>query len=72
MTDEAEATARRRFMLLNLVRLASLAAVLLGIAGSQGAVALPQPLSIALAVAGLLGFFFGPNLLAKSWRSGEK
>ena len=72
MTDEAETLARRRFMMLNLVRLVSLVAVLTGVAASQGALDLPQPLALVLAIAGLLGFFFGPNLLAKGWRSGEQ
>lgn len=72
MIDEAEALVRRKFMLLNLVRLAALASVLIGIAISQDAIDLPQPLGIVLAIAGLIGFFFGPNLLARRWRSDDQ
>lgn len=72
MNDESEALAKQRFMLLNLVRLASLASVLFGIAVSQGAVEMPVLFGIALAIAGLFGFFFGPNMLARRWRSDDQ
>ena len=72
MIDEAEAVAHRRFMVLNLVRLISLGCVLFGIAASQGAVDFPRMPGIALAIIGLFGFFFGPNLLARRWRSDDQ
>lgn len=70
--DDAEALARGRYMMLNLVRFASLAAVLIGIAISQQAIDLPVPLGIVLAVLGLLGFFFLPNRIARRWRSDQE
>lgn len=72
MSDENEALAKQRFMLMNLVRLVSLASVLFGIAVSQGVVDLPPTLGIVLAIAGFLGFFFGPNMLARGWRSDDQ
>jgi hypothetical protein len=70
--EEKEALAKRRFGLLNLVRLMGLALVLIGIAITQGAIDLPTPIGIVLAITGLLEFFLMPNIIAKSWKSGEE
>lgn len=69
---EAEALAKRRFMLLNLVRLSGAALVLLGLAIAQGVIELPVVIGIILAAAGLFEFFFLPRLVARKWRSGER
>lgn len=67
MSDEAQA--KQRFVLLNLVRLGGLLMVLAAIAGHQGALPLPQPVSLILAGLGLFEFFFLPNILARQWRT---
>ncbi|MEP5937097.1 MAG: hypothetical protein ABJ239_02115 [Erythrobacter sp.] len=69
---DPEALAKQRFMLLNLVRLMGLAAVLIGIAITQGAIDLPFAVGVVLAVFGLLEFFLMPNILAKNWKSDEE
>lgn len=65
-----EDQARRRFMLLNLVRLGGLAVVMAGMANLGGKL-LPEfapLLGYALAVAGAADFFIAPVLLKKAWR----
>ena len=64
-----EALAKQRYMLMNALRIGSIAAVILGIATARGVVDLPYPLGVALAVVGLIAFFFGPRALAKKWKS---
>ncbi len=75
MTDlptPQEATAARRYTVMNLVRLASVPAVVGGIAIAQGLVDLPYALGVALAAAGLFAFFFVPALLAKRWKAADR
>jgi hypothetical protein len=70
MTEEQ---ARRRFMLLNMVRLAGLAMVMAGVANLGGKL-LPEftpMLGYVLLVAGAVDFFIAPVLLKKAWRGGE-
>ncbi len=70
--DDAKANAalaKKRFAVLNLVRLVGLGVVLLGIAISQGATNAPPALGIVLALSGLVAFFFLPKTVAKGWRS---
>lgn len=70
MTRAADETrAERRFALMNLARLGGLGAVLLGIAITQALIPLPWVAGVALALAGLLEFFFGPPLLARRWKA---
>lgn len=66
---DSETRAGKRFLILNLVRIASLMAVLAGIAGAQNALPLPYPLAVVVAVGGFLGFFFGPYYLAKYFKA---
>jgi hypothetical protein len=68
MNDD-DTLARNRFTLLNLVRLAGLAMVLAGIAIHYGRIAAPEPAAWLLVAAGLVDFFFVPNLLARNWRT---
>lgn len=70
MTDEG--LAKRRFAVLNAVRLGGLALVLFGLAVTQGAIDLPKELGMVFAVFGMLDFFFAPRLLARRWRETEK
>lgn len=67
-----EALAAKRYTVINLVRLGSIVAVALGIAIAQEALALPYALGIAIALAGLVAFFFGPPLLVRRWKASER
>ncbi|MEL7188558.1 MAG: hypothetical protein AAGK17_03315 [Pseudomonadota bacterium] len=66
---KAEEHAGKRFILINAMRLASLAVLMIGIAGAQNAVDMPYAMSVLLALGGFLGFFFGPYYLAKHYKS---
>jgi hypothetical protein len=67
--SEDDKLARRRFMLLNLVRLAGLAMVLVAIAIHYGKLSAPEAVAYVLAIVGLADFFFMPNVLARKWRT---
>lgn len=73
-TDQAkaEAQAKHRYAILNLVRIGGLGLVLLGIAIARNIVPLPYLLGVVLAVAGLLGFFIAPTLLARRWKAADR
>lgn len=63
--------ARQRFVLINLTRLGGLALVMFGLAITQGVIDLPRESGMAIAVIGMLEFYFVPWLLSKRWRSEE-
>jgi hypothetical protein len=65
----AEAQARGRYIVLNAVRFSGLAMLMIGLAIARGVIDAPYWLGVALAVAGLLDFFFAPRLLARGWAS---
>ena len=65
----AETRARQRYIALNAVRIGSLGAVILGIAAARGVVDLPYALGVALALGGLIAFYFPPRWLARRWKS---
>lgn len=67
-----ENLARRRFAVLNVIRLCGLALVMFGLAITQGVIDLPRELGIALAIIGLFDFFFVPRLFARRWHKSEK
>lgn len=67
-----ETLAAKRYGVINLVRIGSIAAVVLGIAIAQKALDLPYVLGVGLALAGLIAFFFGPALLAKRWKASDR
>lgn len=69
MSDDA--LAKRRFMLLNLLRFASIGLVMLGIAITYDAVDLPKGLGIPFAFGGMASFFFGPKWLVQGWKTPE-
>ncbi|KUO55833.1 MAG: hypothetical protein APF82_02730 [Sphingomonadales bacterium BRH_c42] len=64
--------AKRRFLLLNVIRMGGLALVLFGLAITQGVVDLPRELGMAIAVIGMFDFFFAPRLLARRWHETDK
>ena len=66
MTDDP---ARARFFILQLVRMAGVAMVLLGLAITQGAIDLPPAIGVVLVAAGFIDVFFVPRMLAKRWKS---
>ena len=70
--DSAEMQARRRYLLTNLVRLGSLAAVLAGLAMARQVIPGPEMLGGAISLGGMLGFFFIPTLLVRRWKSQGK
>ena len=71
MSDE-EAIAKRRYFMLGGVRIGSLAALLLGLMIARKVIEAPYAVGVALAVIGLLAFFFAPPLLAKSWKAKDR
>lgn len=70
--DSEEMRARQRYLVTNLVRLATLAAVLAGIAMVRQVIPGPAILGGAIALGAMLGFFFGPNLLARRWKAQDR
>lgn len=70
--DAAETVAAKRYYILGAVRIGSIAAVILGIAIARALIEAPYALGVVLAVAGMLAFFFGPPLLAKSWKAKDR
>ena len=71
MTED-DKRARNRFVVLNLVRLAGLVLVLTGIAIRFGKLDAPQWAAVALVVAGLGSYFWGPNFVARNWRTPDE
>lgn len=67
-----EATARKRYMVMNLVRIGSIGAIIFGLATAQGAIDAPYPLGVISAVAGVAAFFFGPPMLARRWKQSDR
>mgnify|MGYP001796529108 CR=1 FL=1 len=65
--DPEEAKARGRYMALNLARLGGIAVTLVGLAGVRLVLPLPYLLSVALVLAGIGAFFFGPPMMGKRW-----
>lgn len=73
MTDpKNEAMWRNRFIMINLVRIAGTAIVLLGLLVWQGDLAREggwPAVGLPMVIAGLFGSFIAPRLLAKKWRT---
>jgi len=67
-----EAIAAKRYMVMNLVRLGSIVAVVIGIAIARKVIDLPYAIGVALAIAGLIAFFFMPPMLVKRWKAGDR
>lgn len=71
--NDAEALARKRFMILNLVRLTALAMIFAAAANIGGRL-LPEftpTLGYILLVFGAVDFFLAPLLLKRAWRTPE-
>ena len=72
MSEFDESKAKQRFMLLNLVRLAGIALILVAIAISQMAESVSPVFTILLGFTGLSLFFFSPRRLASQWKSEDE
>ncbi|KPP88102.1 hypothetical protein [Erythrobacter sp. HL-111] len=68
----AEETARRRYLAMNAVRIGGIAVLLVGLAMARQVIPGPWSLGAALAVAGLLAFFFLPTLMVRRWKRAER
>ncbi|MEE4199802.1 hypothetical protein [Erythrobacter sp.] len=68
-TDAERERAQARFVWLQFTRIASIIAVLVGVAIAQDVLPAPYWLGVVLAVSGLLAFFFGPPLLARRFKA---
>ena len=66
---EAEALAARRFMMINLMRIAGVAMVLAGIAVFNDALSLPDWAGWVLIVLGMFEAFVTPTLLSRLWNT---
>jgi hypothetical protein len=62
-------TARRRWSVIQAVRFAGVALVLVGILVRYGVIPAPISVGVALIVLGLVGAFFMPVILARRWRT---
>ncbi|MEL6529599.1 MAG: hypothetical protein AAFQ27_06525 [Pseudomonadota bacterium] len=71
-SEEAEARAVKRYYVLGAIRIGSIACVIAGISIARTLVEAPYWLGVALAVGGMIGFFFAPPLLAKRWKAGDR
>ena len=69
--NEAEELARKRFVILNLVRLGSIALVAVAMANIAGKLlpSLSPALGYVLLIFGAIDFFMAPVLLKRIWRT---
>jgi hypothetical protein len=70
--EAAEAQARQRLIVLNLVRFSGVALVMVGFAIVRQVIDLPWVVGAVLAIVGLLEFFFLPRIIARSWKAGDQ
>lgn len=63
--------ARKRWMVINAVRMSGLAMALIGIMGLGSVFDYPRSAAYVLVVVGLVDFFVMPLLLARKWRTPE-
>lgn len=70
--EAAEAQARQRLIVLNLVRFSGVALVMVGFAIVRRVIDLPWVVGAVLAIVGLLEFFFLPRIIARSWKAGDR
>jgi hypothetical protein len=65
----SEDVARGRWMVINLLRIAGVVMVVVGIFAVQGVVELPAIAGYGLIAVGLFDVFAVPQILARKWRS---
>ncbi len=69
-TDEERAAARVGMM--GGIRLIGALLVIVGIAITQGQLSANYWLGLAIAVAGLFGFFFAPTMMVRRWKKQDR
>ncbi|MEM1195838.1 MAG: hypothetical protein AAGH57_07015 [Pseudomonadota bacterium] len=67
-----EQQAKARYAALNLMRLGGIAVTIAGLAGAREVIPLPYALSVVLALAGIVAFFFGPTWLVRRWKERDR
>ena len=65
----SDEVARNRWMVINAVRVAGVAMVLVGILGLRGVLEYPEAAGYVLVVVGLIDVFVVPQFLARKWRT---
>jgi len=70
--DPKEARARTRYMVMNAARLGGIVVTMAGLAGVRDVLPVPYALSVIMVLGGVVGFFFGPPLLAKRWKAEDR
>lgn len=68
----SDATARNRWLAISLTRIAGVAMVVIGLLGTQGAIAMPDWAAYALLAVGFADVFLMPTFLARRWRSPDR
>lgn len=66
-----EERARARYIALNAVRIGGIAVLLVGLMIARRVIEGPWSLGAALAVAGLLAFFFAPTFMVRRWKRAD-
>lgn len=67
-----EEVAQVRYGLMQLTRILSLSLVLAGIAITNEVLPAPFALGVVMIVIGLGAFFFGPPLMVRRWKAGDR
>jgi len=70
--DPKEARARTRYVVMNTARLGAIVVTMAGLAGVRDVLPIPYALSVVMVLGGVVGFFFGPPLLAKRWKADDR
>ena len=70
--DFAERQARKRFMVINVVRIAGVAMILLGLLVASGSVDWPQWSAYVLMGVGMVDAFIFPTLLSRRWSTNDR
>lgn len=70
--DKEREIAQQRFVWLQVARFGGAAAMLLGLAMANKAVPGPWLLGVIITLAGFFAFFFGPPLLARRFKAGDR
>lgn len=70
-TPEAEALAKKRYMVLNMIRVFAALMVIVGLACATDKVDIPAAhlIGVVLILFGMIDFFVMPMVLAKRWKS---
>ena len=67
--NDNESLAKQRFFMLSLIRLASIALLVVGLLILAGKINIPRPAGAAFAIFGLLELVLLPRFLASKWKT---